>query len=255
MIKRLIAIAIWIVAASRFAWAGPPFTTDDPEPVEYRHWEVYFASQLAHDSGGWSGTSPHFEINYGALLDLQLHLIAPVSFAASSHGSSQFGYGNTEVGAKYRFFEETDRLPQIGTFPLVELPTGDHRRGLGSGHEQVFLPLWLQKSSGPWTSYGGGGYWINPGAGNRNWWYAGWLLQREVYSGLTLGTEIFHETASEEAGDSDTKLNVGAIYDFNETYHLLVSAGHTIQGPGALQAYVAFQLTFGPEKPSGSAKN
>ena len=23
------------------AWAGPPFVTDDPEPVEYRHWEIY----------------------------------------------------------------------------------------------------------------------------------------------------------------------------------------------------------------------
>src|ERR1019366_8989957 len=25
--------------------AGPPFLTDDPEPVEYQHWEFYLASQ------------------------------------------------------------------------------------------------------------------------------------------------------------------------------------------------------------------
>ena len=23
------------------AFAGPPYITDDPEPVEYQHWEVY----------------------------------------------------------------------------------------------------------------------------------------------------------------------------------------------------------------------
>jgi len=25
----------------RFAWAGPPFQTDDPEPVDFRHYEFY----------------------------------------------------------------------------------------------------------------------------------------------------------------------------------------------------------------------
>ena len=55
------------------ALAGPPYVTDDPEPVEYHHWEVYLASQLAHEPGAWSGTAPHIEVNYGALPNLQLH--------------------------------------------------------------------------------------------------------------------------------------------------------------------------------------
>jgi hypothetical protein len=42
---------------------------------------------------------------------------------------------------------------------------------------QYFLPVWLQKDFGKWTTYGGGGYWINPGAGNKNWWFSGILLQ------------------------------------------------------------------------------
>ena len=255
MVKRLPAIALWIIVATQLAWAGPPFTTDDPEPVEYHHWEVYLASQLAHDKGGWSGTSPHFEVNYGAIPNLQLHLIAPVSYTAPSHEATRFGYGDTELGVKYRFFEETDHFPQIGVFPLIELPTGNRERGLGSGHAQVFLPLWLQKSFGPWTTYGGSGYWINPGKDNRNWWFTGWLLQREITSELTLGTEIFHETPSEKEGDSDTKLNFGGIYNFSDMYHLLFSAGHTVQGPSATQAYLAFQITFGAEKQSNASKN
>ncbi|MGN6734827.1 MAG: transporter [Candidatus Binatia bacterium] len=244
----------WIIIAQR-ASAGPPFTTDDPEPVEYRHWEIYVASQIEHDKDNWSGTSPHFEVNYGALPNLQLHLIAPVAFSAAAHGATNFGYGDTEVGVKYRFFEETDQLPQVGVFPLVEIPSGNRERSLGSGHAQVFLPLWLQKSFGPWTTYGGGGYWINPGKDNHDWWFTGWLLQREITSELTLGGEIFHETSSEKGGDSDTRLNFGGFYNFSDTYHFLFSAGHTVQGPSTFQAYVAFQITFGPEKESQPGKN
>ncbi len=246
---RSIATVLGIVVAVHLAWAGPPYTTDDPEPVEYQHWEVYLASQLAHDADGWSGTSPHLELNYGAAPNLQLHLIAPIAFVAPSHGSTQVGYGDTELGAKYRFVEETESLPQIGTFPLLELPTGDDKRGLGSGHVQVFLPLWLQKSFGPWTTYGGGGYWINPGTGNRNWWFVGGQLQRQMSPTLTVGAEIFHRTPREEGGESDTRFNIGAVYNFSEISHLLLSAGHTIQGPSGYQAYVAFLLTFGPGKP------
>jgi outer membrane putative beta-barrel porin/alpha-amylase len=255
MAKWLAAIAMWIIGAAQLAWAGPPFTTDDPEPVEYQHWEVYVASQLAHDKDGWSGTSPHIEVNYGAIPNLQLHLIAPVSFTALSHEATRFGYGDTELGVKYRFFEETDHLPQMGVFPLIELPTGNRKRGLGSGHTQAFLPLWLQKSFGAWTTYGGGGYWINPGKDSRDWWFTGWLLQREITSKLTLGTEIFHETPNEKGGESDTKLNFGGIYNFTDMYHLLFSAGHTVQGPSATQAYLAFQITFGPKKQSSASKS
>jgi len=38
---------------------------------------------------------------------------------------------------------------------------------------QAFLPVWMQKDVGDWTVYGGGGYWINPGAGQKNWWFTG----------------------------------------------------------------------------------
>jgi hypothetical protein len=46
------------------AFAGPPFRTDDPEPVEYKHWELYLASQGSFDHDEGSLTAPHVEINY-----------------------------------------------------------------------------------------------------------------------------------------------------------------------------------------------
>jgi hypothetical protein len=79
-------------------------------------------------------------------------------------------------------------------------------------------------------------------------------LQRDITPELTLGGEIFHETPSEKDGSSDTRLNFGGYYNFSDTYHLLFSAGHTVQGPCTFQSYLAFQITFGPEK-EPEAKN
>ncbi len=244
----LCALSIALAATAR---AGPPFITDDPETVEFQHWEIYLASMVAHDSGGWSGTAPHLEINFGAVPNLQLHILAPLSFSAPKGAATQYGYGDTELGAKFRFIEENDHRPQVGIFPLVELPSGNAVRGLGNGRAQIFLPIWLQKSFGPWTTYGGGGYWLSQGEGNRNWWYAGWLVQRKITKQLTLGTEIFHETRKSDTEASDTKINAGGMFDFSDHWHLLFTAGHTVQGPSSFLGYLGLQYTFGPEKKSG----
>jgi hypothetical protein len=99
---RLRWLAVWWLAGSLTALAGPPFATDDPEPVDYQHGEFYIASQHTETAGGWSGTAPHFELNYGVVPNVQLHLIAPLAYAAPSGGRTHYGYGDTELGVKFR---------------------------------------------------------------------------------------------------------------------------------------------------------
>lgn len=232
------------ILLARTASAGPPFVTDDPEPVEYEHWEIYLATQDQRDSGGWSGSAPQIEVNYGAIRNLQLHVIAPLSYARPNGEPHAYGVGDIELGAKYRFVDETSWCPQIGAFPLVELPSGNSGQGLGGGDVQVFVPVWLQKSFGQWSSYGGGGYWFHPGAGNRNWVLLGLELQRKLSSKFSLGAEVFHGTSMAVGVAAQTRFNIGAIIDVTEHHHLLASAGSGVGG--GLQAYVAYQLTFGP---------
>jgi hypothetical protein len=230
------------------ALAGPPFATDDPETVEYQHIEAYLAAQYRHDRDGDSSTLPHLEINYGLIPNVQIHLIAPLVYVKPEGESSQYGYGDTELGVKFRFIQESDYIPQVAIFPIVLLPTGNSDKGLGNGRTQYFLPIWLQKSFGPWTTYGGGGYWINPGEGKKDWMQLGWQVQREITKILTLGTELYYKTASTEDGKDTTGYTFGAIINITENHHILLSVGQDINGPNYLSVYVGYQFTFGPQK-------
>ena len=242
------AAVFFIFAASVFA--GPPFFTDDPEPIDFRHWEFYIASAQMKSRLDYSGTAPHFEINYGIATNAMLHVIAAAGFDQPRGRKLRYGLGDAEIGLKYRFLEETESRPQIGTFPHIELPAGASRRGLGSGRVQVFLPVWIQKSRGPWTTYGGGGYWINPGPGNRNYWWFGWEVQREISKVLTLGAELFTNTRTAAGQAARTGINLGAIVSLGGASSALVSVGRDIHGPNSFFIYMAYYLTFGPRESS-----
>jgi hypothetical protein len=226
------------------AMAGPPFVTDDPEPVGLRHWEFYVASSYNHGSDGTTGTAPHFEVNYGAATETQLHIIVPVSYANISGKPFRYGLGDVEVGVKYRFLKETSIFPQVGLFPLLELPSGDSSAGLGSGHTSAFLPIWFQKSLGAWTSYAGGGYWFNKTAdGDKDHWQSGWQIQRDLSKVVTAGAEIFNFSPRSQDDPGETALNAALIINFSEAHHLLLSVGRDVQGPNTQFAYAAFQWT------------
>jgi hypothetical protein len=243
----LLLSAVCLLSIPRTALAGPPFITDDPEPVDYQHWEFYLASQSFATANGWTGTAPHVELNYGVIPEVQLHLIAPLAYSAPEGAAAKYGFGDTELGAKIRFLKQTDDFPEAAIFPLLELPTGRASEGLGNGKAQAFLPLWLQKDFGEWTVYGGGGYGLNSGPGNENWSLLGVVVQRQVTKTFALGAEVYHRTPQVIGDRADTAFNVGAVIDFSERDHLLFSIGRSIDGPTDFQMYIAYQITFGPE--------
>lgn len=254
------AIRSWLPAAFALvcsvvavggAAAGPPFRTDDPEPVELGHFEFYTFAAGGHVKDDTSGVLPGFEFNYGLIPDGQFHIVAPVAFDGPARGPAMFSYGDTELGFKYRFIKEAkdSARPQVGVFPLIELPTGDEDRGLGTGHVSVYLPIWVQKSFGDWTTYGGGGYWLNQDKrrGDKNYWYGGWLLQRKISERLTLGGEVFYQTANRVDGANAAGFNLGGVYDIDGHNHLLFSAGRGFQNASETNLfswYLGWQMTY-----------
>jgi hypothetical protein len=246
-----LAAAFLLALAPSAAKAGPPFLTDDPEPVDYQHYEFYTFTTGTAVSGDTSGVGPAWEFNYGIIPNGQFHVIVPMAFDSPAGSPSQFGYGDTELGFKYRFIQEDKNgtTPMVGVFPLIELPTGDQGAGLGAGHARAYFPVWVQKDLGnDWLTYGGGGYWINHGGGtlDRDYWFFGWLVQKQVTKQLAIGGELFHETAQTIGGKETTGFNVGAVYDIDDHNHVLLSAGRALQNASATNLfswYLGYQIT------------
>ena len=227
------------------SFGGPPFLTDDPEPVPYKNYEAYVFSTIDGTADGTAIQAPAFEFNVGALTNLQLHLGVPFAYSAPAGSPSTYGLGDIELGAKYRFFEETENLPQIAIFPLLELPTGNAGRGLGNGETWGKIPLWLQKTWGNWTTYGGGGYAINQAPGQRDYAFGGWLLQRNLGEHLTLGGEIFAQGKATDDGRAFALFNLGGSYKISENFSILFSGGHTFTGERHFIGYFGLYWTWG----------
>src|ERR1700685_616101 len=240
------------------ALAGPPFQTDDPQPIDFSHDEFYtFASadgtRVETDTQG-----PALEFNWGALPNVHLHIIVPAaaifpsnnpSLAPAGAGPRAFGIGDIELGIKYRFVQETKKRPMIGTFVMFEMPSGDAERGLGVGKTWYKLPIWVQKSSGPWRSYGGAGETIVRAPGYRSYPFAGALLQRDLGKKWTLGTEVFlhgPEGIATAQTRPATMLDVGGYYKFRDPgFQLLFCYGHTVIGQRENYAYLGLYWTWG----------
>ena len=78
---KLASIICWCVALMPgSALAGPPFRTDDLEPVDYGHYEFYTFFSGTRVSGDTSGVGPAFELNYGISPNGQFHIVAPLAF-------------------------------------------------------------------------------------------------------------------------------------------------------------------------------
>ncbi len=246
MIVRTPLYCMYVILSFLFvakALAGPPFKTDDPEPVDFRHWEFYVASMQDFQTGETDATSPHFEINYGVVPNVQLHLLAPLGYVHTVEGT-HYGYSDTELGIKYRFVQESETAPQIGVFPLIELPTGNQSQQLETGKVQVYVPVWFQKSWEKFTTYAGGGFWYNPGIGQKNWTFVGWEAQYDFSEIVTLGGELYHQTATTEESQSSGGFNLGGFINLNENDHILFSLGRSVSGATAITGYIGFQLTI-----------
>ncbi len=208
------------------ARAGPPYVTDDPEPTRTGGWENYVYLSGADTLGVTAGQAG-VELNYGAAPDLQLSVTVPEDYV-SSHGL-RAGAGDPVIGVKYRFLHPAEGawLPDAALFPAVTLPAG--ARAFGTGHASLFVPLWLEKDFGRWSTFGGGGYDLNPGAGQRNNGLVGWALTRSVGTRWNLGVEVYHQTPVTSGTQAVTNLGFGGICQVTKHWALMVSGGPGLQ--------------------------
>lgn len=207
------------------AWAGPPFLTDDPEPTERHHWEIYGPLLEGEGRGGAFDGSAGVELNYGAARDVQVTVGLP--WAIGHDAAGWHGGGDIGVSVKYRVLNMPGSGIQVALFPAVTLPTA--RRGFGARRVTALLPVWVQKDVGPWSIFGGGGYALNPGSGNRHYWTGGAAVARSFGDRALLGIEVRLQGRDSSDGRASTSLGIGGTVTISCHLRLLASGGPTFE--------------------------
>ena len=222
LLTACLVMQLWATASQ----AGPPYLTDDPEPTDYRHYEIYAFTDGVHNRDGTAG-DVGIDFNYGGGPDLQLTAVLPIEFDRSRAGGSPAALGNIQFAAKYRFRHQRDSGWDVALFPRVFLPSASS--SVGERHAYLQLPLWFGRDFGHWSTFGGGGCEFNQAGNSRNSCFAGWVLTRQVLPTLQVGAEIFHQSADAIDQLDKTVLGAGVRRDLGEHAHLLAYASRGIQ--------------------------
>jgi hypothetical protein len=241
---RLLLCIAFLLGVGTPVMAGPPYLTDDPEPTDYQHFEIYaFTNGMAVQNG--TNGEAGIDFNYGGAPNLQLTATVPEAYNFPSSGAAVAGPGNVELAAKYRFLTQQNVGLDVAVFPRVFLPSASSI--VGDQHASFLLPLWLEKDWGQWSAFGGGGCEINRGGDSQDFCLMGVVVTRQIASNLQVGLELFHQSADAIGGEATTSIGAGVRYDVNEHYHLLGYVGRGIQNADEtdrLNWYTSILFTF-----------
>jgi hypothetical protein len=240
-----LTIAIFL-AASRASLAGPPYQTDDPEPVAYRNYEIYIGLEGDYTRGDDETSAPFVEINYGPLHNVQIAASLPISMSNNPGAPFRYGVGNADFGIKYRFIPESSSRPQVSFYPSIGVPTGIVSPAVDGTTQTLFLPLWAQKTMGRVTVFGGGGWERNLGAGSRSYWSGGLAGTYEFSAQVNAGVEVFSSGPDKIGERGSTNIGFGMNDDYSKIHSVVLSIGTSIAGERSFHGYLAYELRLGP---------
>ena len=213
------------ITAPQRTLAGPPFETDDPVPVPCHHIEIDAAE--ARQGSDTAPATPTIEFDYGPTQDVEL------SIAAQS--------GELQLGSALRFVTETTTRPQISFLPSITFRS--------DGSSETFLPLWIQKSWGPWTVFGGSGI-------SQNTVFSGVALQHDLRGGSAIGLEVFHTSARSSLGETRTNFNLGYTGQIGEDHAILLALGRSlVRSSAGISFYAGYQLIVAPRRRAPNCKS
>jgi hypothetical protein len=223
--------------------AGPPFDTDDPDPTEYRNYEIYSGVTTHVDGPTSTSEFPFLEVNYGLMPNVQFSVHIGAAQQTAADIAPAYGYEDSQMGLKVRFIQETSCSPQVSFYPQVTYATGG--TAVGQGHGTLFLPMWAQKTIGKVTVFGGGGYDFDKDASGTGDWQAGIAATTPVTKDDTIGMEFTRTSPHDAYQQSD--IGFGMIHSLGATHALLFSAGRSFTSQPHYRAYAAYGWFLGPK--------
>ena len=230
-------------ARDAIAEGGPPLLTDDPGTPGDGNWEINLSWTSERASDSKQDELPLADINYGAGDRVQLNFQIPW-VVESNPGNA--GFGNAQVGVKWRFFDQGEDGWQISTYPQINfIPPGLHHATVAESGVGYLLPIEIQRDFGAFDAGFEIGRKFAPSR-NDNGWIAGFDVGRKVSKRLELMGEV-HDETFDRTNAHELVLNVGARGTLTDHFMVLLALGSDIEntmGPrNRWISYVGLRLT------------
>lgn len=223
--------------------------TDDPGTPGDRHWEINLAWTDQQSPGSTLTGLPLLDANYGVGDRLQLNYQASWNIQQDPGAATQSGMSDSQLAVKWRFYDAGDTGLQVSMYPritFVNPGSGSDERGTADPHATFLMPFEVRRDFGVVSLNVDFGHAFSAAASDRGW-MGGLCVGRELSKGWEIDAEV-HVNASDDLGRSETIVNLGTRYDFNEHATLLLAAGkdtaNTLASKISLLTYAGMQLRF-----------
>jgi hypothetical protein len=178
--------------------------------------------------------------NIGLVPRLEASIATVFLVVAPDGAPSRAGAGDSAVRLKYRFFDETERVPALMAAVAARLPTGDVDRGLGQRGVEVHALTIASKTFGPVTMTVSGGYRFATHDRAEDRVTLSASAEAVITTAWSIVGEVVSDVATRRRVDDQLVLRVGTVYAVGERVRLDAAAGF-----GATRASPDVLLTVG----------
>jgi hypothetical protein len=231
----LLMVAMTLCVPST-SFAARPFVTDDAGTVGKGKFQV----ELGVETFSWkdreddvrieeTGTETSGVFTYGVFDNVDIVAGFPYDWGKVKENSVTVfdanGLSNISLEAKWRLFEKDGF--GLALKPGITLPTGDYKKGFGTGLGTLGITFIASKELGPFGFHFNAGYTRNENKVDerKDLWSASLLATYEIMKGLNIGSNIgFERNADPTVKTAPAFALVGLNYAIN--YHITLDAGY-----------------------------
>jgi len=229
---RKIVVVVVVLLWSGLAFAAHPLITDDTGTQGKGKFQLEVNSEFNYDKEAKEGITTEATggavataLSYGITDNIDVVLGIPYQwFKVKEDGevtSKENGISDMSLELKWRFFEK-DGL-SLALKPGITLPTGDDKKGLGTGRATYGLYFITTKEIEPWAFHLNLGYVRNENKADerKDIWYASLAGEVEVVKNLKVVANIGVKRNPDDASNTHPAFILGGlIYSLSENFDI-----------------------------------
>ncbi|MEO7715055.1 MAG: transporter [Capsulimonas sp.] len=238
------ACAALLCAAAQPVIAGP-VAIDGPGTTEPGRYTLDIAVNSSQVSGSESQTLPAINLSYGLTNNIEVGTGIAVSSFRNSGASRKTGFGDTTVGAKWRFLEETKSAPQVAIDYGLKIPTASKSEGFGDGKYASNFGICAAKSYGHYGVGLAASYYMPGNALAKNCWSYSAACTCQVTERTSVGAQVYGGSPGADGARTNLGYLVGVSQTFAPDRNFSLQIGKSERGYADLTVFGCLEFILG----------